>query len=111
LLLHVVKELAMPSWLRGSAAVRRRRLARAKGELENLARLSRPLVETATRVVAGHPATKIAAAAAAAKSELLVTRLRDRREWFGARRGSVSYHVLSHAAVPVLACPRQWRPR
>ena len=110
-LVHVVKEFAMPSWLRGSLAVRRRRLARAEDDLESVARVARPVVETHTRVVAGHPATKIAAAAAAAKSELLITRLRDRRDWFGARRGSVSYHVLSHAAVPVLACPPSWRPR
>jgi len=110
-LVHVVKEFATPSWLRGSLAVRRRRLALAKDDLENLARFARPLVETHTLVVVGHPATKIAAAASAAKSELLITRLRDRREWFGARRGSVSYHVLSHAAVPVLACPPRWRPR
>jgi hypothetical protein len=26
-------------------------------------------------------------------------------------RSPLSYHVLSHAATPVLACPPQWRPR
>lgn len=110
LLLHVVKELAAPAWLRRTVTLQTG-VAEAKSDLENLARFSRPLVRTDARVVVGHPAREIAAAAQAAGSELLITRLRDRREWFGAPRGSVSYHVLCHATVPVLACPRQWRPR
>ena len=56
-------------------------------------------------------ADEIAALAAAERTRLLVTALRDRRGWFGARRGSVSCHVLSHAVAPVLACPPEWRAR
>jgi hypothetical protein len=40
-----------------------------------------------------------------------MTALRDRRGWFGARRGAVSNHVLSHAVTPVLAIPQKWRLR
>jgi hypothetical protein len=41
----------------------------------------------------------------------VITALRDRRGWFGARRGSISYHVLVHAITPVLALPPNWRCR
>jgi nucleotide-binding universal stress UspA family protein len=61
-------------------------------------------------VSCGRIADEIAALVAAEHIELLITALRDRRGWFGARRGSVSYHVLSHAVSPVLAYPRQWPP-
>jgi nucleotide-binding universal stress UspA family protein len=58
----------------------------------------------------GRIADEIAALVAGERIELLITALRDRRGWFGARRGSVSYHVLTHAVSPVLAHPRQWSP-
>jgi len=43
--------------------------------------------------------------------ELLITAMHDRRNWFGAKRGSISFHVVLHAVTPVLAYPPEWRPR
>jgi CO/xanthine dehydrogenase Mo-binding subunit len=47
-------------------------------------------------------------AAAGEQIELSTTALRDRRGWLGARRGSVSYHILTQAMGPVLAYPPEW---
>jgi nucleotide-binding universal stress UspA family protein len=68
-------------------------------------------VTTESRFVCGRVADEIAAVAASERTALLITALRDRRGWFGARRGSISYHVLTRAIAPVLACPPHWRPR
>ena len=112
LLVHVIGEIAAPTWLRRDLSAHDRiRVAQAQQQIDALAVAARRLVKTETRVVCGRVADEIAALAAAARAGLLITALRERRGWFGARRGSVSYHVLSHAVSPVLACPRQWRPR
>lgn len=62
-------------------------------------------------VIRGDPADEITAFVTTHRVRLLVTNLRDRSGWFSSPRGAVTYHVLSHAVVPVLACPPQWRPR
>jgi nucleotide-binding universal stress UspA family protein len=112
LLLHIVEEIDAPSWLQGALTGHERiRVARASRELEALKAAAGGRVAVETRVVCGRPADEIAAITALERSELVITALRDRRGWFGARRGSVSYHVLSHAVAPVLAYPPQWRPR
>jgi nucleotide-binding universal stress UspA family protein len=112
LLLHVVTDATSPAWvtsaLGGFDSVR---LRQATSELETLAAIARRRVDTDIRVVRGRVSDEIAALAAIEKPAFLVTTLRDRRGWFGARRGSVSYDVLSHVVVPVLACPQTWRPR
>lgn len=111
-LVHVVDDVAAPAWLRADLGAHdRRRLAAARRRIDVLAARSRRQVATDTRVVSGRVADGIAAVAAEAPAGLLMTALRDRRGWFGAKRGSVSYHVLSQAVMPVLACPPQWRPR
>jgi hypothetical protein len=61
--------------------------------------------------VCGNIADEIAAIAATERTGLVLTALSDRRGWFGATRGSISYHLLSHAITPVLAYPLSWRPR
>jgi nucleotide-binding universal stress UspA family protein len=112
LLLHVIAEIGAPEWVRGDLGAHDRiRVAEAQQQLDRLAAIARRRVETEARVICGRIADEIAALAVGERLELLVTALRDRRGWFGARRGSVSYHVLSHAAAPVLACPPQWRMR
>jgi nucleotide-binding universal stress UspA family protein len=112
LLLHIVDEIDAPSWLHGALTGHERiRVARASQALEALEAAAGGRVGVESRVVCGHPADEIAAITALERSGLVITALRDRRGWFGARRGSVSYHVLSHAVAPVLACPPQWRPR
>lgn len=112
LLVYVVDAIPAPTWMVADRSAHDRILvSQAQLRLDRLATAAKSDVRTETRVVCGQPADEIAAAAAAEHIGLLVTGLRDRRGWFGARRGSVSYHVLSHAVTAVLACPPQWRPR
>lgn len=112
MLVHVVDGIAAPSWLRADLSAHNRiRVAQATHQLDGLAARSRTRVATDARVICGRAADEMAALAATERVGLLITRLRKRRGWFGARRGSISYHVLSHAVVPVLACPPQWQPR
>jgi nucleotide-binding universal stress UspA family protein len=111
LLLHVVGDIAAPEWLGGDlSAAERIRVAHAQQQVDALATRALRTVRTEGRVSCGRIADEIAALVEAEHIELLITALRDRRGWFGARRGSVSYHVLSHAVSPVLAYPRQWPP-
>jgi len=113
LLLHVVADIAAPDWIGGDlSAHERTRVAQAQQQLDTLATRAWkdvPDVPTVARVVCGRIADEIAAVAAADRIGLLITSMRDRRGWFGARRGSVSYHVLSHAVAPVLALPPGWQ--
>ncbi len=112
LLFHVISAIAAPAWLKGDLSAHDRiRVAQAEEHLDALAATARRLVRTETRVICGRAADEIAALAAAERATLIVSALRDRRGWFGARRGSISYHVLSHAVAPVLAYPPGWRPR
>jgi nucleotide-binding universal stress UspA family protein len=112
LLVHVIDSIDAPSWLKGSLSAHDRiRSSKAQRELDACAAIARRRVDTQTRVLCGRPADEIAAVVADETSGLLITALRNRRGWFGARRGSVSYHVLSHAVVPVLAWPPPWQPR
>jgi nucleotide-binding universal stress UspA family protein len=112
LLVSIVDDIDAPTWLQGALTGHERiRVAQASRELAALEAVARQRVEVESRVVCGRPADEIAAISASERSRLVITALRDRRGWFGARRGSVSYHVLSHAVAPVLACPPQWRAR
>jgi nucleotide-binding universal stress UspA family protein len=112
LLLHVVSTPGIPSWMPiGLSAHERIRVAQAHQLLDGLAGSVRKRVTTSTRVVCGRIADEIAALAASERIQLVVTGLGDRRGWFGSERGSVPYHVLTHAVTPVLALPPQWRPR
>jgi nucleotide-binding universal stress UspA family protein len=112
LLVHVVADVAAPAWLTAALGAHDAiRIARAQQQLERLFTRRQNTVTTEIRIVCGRVGDEIAAVAAAERSGLVITALRDRRGWFGARRGSISYHVLSHAAAPVLACPPNWRPR
>jgi nucleotide-binding universal stress UspA family protein len=112
LLVHVVSDIAAPAWLKADLSAHDRiRVASARQQLDVLAAQSQKHVATDARVVCGRVADEIAAVAATERTGLLITALRDRRGWFGARRGSISYHVLSHAVTPVLAYPPQWRPQ
>lgn len=112
LLVHVITRIAAPSWIRTDLRAHDRiRVARAQEQLDALAARARMRVATGARVVCGRVADEVAALAAAERAGLVVTVLRDRRGWFGASRGSISYHVLSHAVTPVLALPSRWRCR
>jgi nucleotide-binding universal stress UspA family protein len=112
LLLHVVSEIEAPAWIKGDLSPHDRiRLAHAQQQIDALAGRAGRTVKTDTRVICGRVSDEIAALSATERTELVITALRDRHGWFGSRRGSVSYHVLSHAVTPVLAYPPRWRPR
>jgi nucleotide-binding universal stress UspA family protein len=112
LLVHVVERVVAPGWLAdGVNAEAQLRMAAAERRLENLSVLAAPHVAAATRVLWGRPAAELAALAAEERATLLVTALRGRQRWFRSTRGSLSYHVLSHAATPVFAYPPRWRSR
>jgi nucleotide-binding universal stress UspA family protein len=110
LLVHVVNAIAAPPWW-GQDLTRDEliRIGDVRGKLLTVARRAAGIVKTEARVVYGQPADELAALVAAERTQLLITALRDRSRWFGARRGSVSYHVLTHAVAPVLAYPPRWR--
>jgi nucleotide-binding universal stress UspA family protein len=112
LLVHVLNDIAAPTWLSADLAEEQRiRVAEAQRELDELAAAAHDRVKTDVHVTSGHVADEIAELAAAERAELLLTTLHDRRRWFGAKRGSISYRVLLHADSPVLACPPHWRAR
>jgi nucleotide-binding universal stress UspA family protein len=112
LLAHVVNEITAPAWLSADLSAHERiRIALAQRQMEALAAVAQRHVKTDVRVACGNVADEIAALAVRERAALLFTTLHDRRRWFGAKRGSISYHVLSHAVTPVLAVPPQWRPR
>ena len=106
LLVHVVPEVTAPHWLRKRiGATDRARIAHAKAALETVAAGLRRQTEIETRVLFGEPTREIARLAATERAGLVIMTLRTPREWFGPRRGSISYEVLSQVAVPVLAIP------
>jgi len=108
-LLHVIEAPVAPSWLIGDAKGRQRKLLdEAEYQLNQLAATASDDVHVESRVVCGRIAETIAGVAASERIELSTTALRDRRGWFGARRGSTSYEVLTHATAPVLAYPPEW---
>src|SRR5262249_54036865 len=110
-LLHVLDGIAAPAWMSGGLRAHQSlRVAKAQPQVDALAAVVRNGLNIETRVACGHVADEIAAFVAGNRIGLIITALDDRRAWFGARRGAVSYHVLSHAVAPVLACPREWRP-
>jgi nucleotide-binding universal stress UspA family protein len=111
-LAHVVSDIAAPAWLSADLSAHDRiRVAQAQRQMAALAVGAQRLVKTDVRVVCGRIADEIAALAARERTELLIAALHDRRHWFGAKRGSISFHVVLHAVTPVLAYPPQWRPR
>jgi len=112
LLVHVVSDITAPAWLAADVGAHHRiAIARAKRRMVDLARVAQRHVKTDVRVVCGNIADEMAAVVATEGAELLLTVLHDRRRWFSATRGSLSYHILTHAVTPVLACPPEWRPR
>jgi nucleotide-binding universal stress UspA family protein len=109
LLVHVIAPTTAPAWLSGDSSVRQRKLlAKAESRLNKIAAATRSDVPVEVRVVCGRIADEISAIAASEHVELVVTALRDRHSWLGARRGSVSYHLLTRAIGPVLAYPPEW---
>jgi nucleotide-binding universal stress UspA family protein len=112
LIVHVVNTIPAPTWLKDDLTAHERiRIAQAEQRLGELVAAAHTSVNADTRVVCGQPADEIAVLAATEHCRLVMTTLRDRTGWFGAPRGSVSYHLLSHAVTPILALPPRWRPQ
>ena len=106
LLVHVVPELKSPQWLRKRmGASERTRIAQAQSRLEALAAGLRRHGEIETRVLFGDATRELAKLAATERAGLVIMTLRTPRDWFGPRRGSISYEVLSQVTTPVLALP------
>jgi nucleotide-binding universal stress UspA family protein len=101
-LLHVVARTPVPPWLADRLEdLERRRLVAARVRVDALAKS----VGARGQVVIGRPAEEIPAAALTMKSSLVALVLRRGRGLFGARQGSITYHVLGGSAVPVMALP------
>ena len=107
LLVHVLAPVQRPPWF-GHPDVRAevRRIEKATRALEHVRAELFSDIDSSSAVVAGNPAHEIARIAARGRS-LVVMSLRGTAGVWGARRGSIAYHVLSHAATPVLALPRR----
>lgn len=106
LLVHVLPPVQAPSWFRADLATHeRRRLARARAQLDATARRLGRRVACTSRVVVGHPPDRIAALASDDNIGLVVMTLREPQGLWGTRRGSIAYRVLSYATTPVLALP------
>ena len=106
-LVHVLAEVQTPSWLRSTIGrADRRRTEAARKALDRVkAKLSSGL-ETTTLVREGNPAHEIARLTVGSPT-LVVMSLRGGAGVWGARRGSIAYHVLTHSSTPVLTLPRR----
>lgn len=108
LLVHVVSAPQPPPWYRADLSAQSRlRTEKARLQLEALAGALDRGVKITTRVLVGSPADEIAAAAAEQRIGLVMMHLRKGPGLFGARAGSLAYHVLRQAVTPVLAVPGQ----
>lgn len=106
-LVHVVAEVQTPPWLRSTIGpADRRRTERARKALERVKERLSPDLKTATRVLAGNPAHEIARLTVGSPT-LVVMSLRGGAGVWGARRGAIAYHVLTHSSTPVLTLPRR----
>jgi nucleotide-binding universal stress UspA family protein len=106
LLVHVVPEVKSSRWLRKRAGVSDRiRIAQAQSRLAALGVGVLRDAAVQTRVLIGDTTREIARVAATDRAGLVITTLRKPRDWFGPRRGSISYDVLTQVTTPVLALP------
>jgi nucleotide-binding universal stress UspA family protein len=106
-LIHVLARIQAPPWLtRAVGATDRRRLRTARKALQRVTARLAPDLKTSSHVHEGNPAHEVAKLTAASPS-LVVMSLRGGAGVWGARRGSIAYHVLAHSSTPVLALPRR----
>ncbi len=106
-LVHVLAPVQTPPWLRGARReTDSRRIDKARRALERVrTKLFADLQSMSTKVLVGDPAHEIARLTQ--PGSLVVMSLRGTAGVWGMRRGSVAYHVLTHALTPVLALPRR----
>ena len=107
MLVHVLAQIQTPPWLPPTAGGNgRRRVATATKALERVKTKLSSKLRITSRVLEGNPAHAVAQLTSDSSS-LVVMSLRGGAGVWGARRGSIAYHVLTHAATPVLALPRR----
>jgi nucleotide-binding universal stress UspA family protein len=105
-LVHVLAPVQTPPWLRRRRDTNNRRIEKATKSLERVrTKLFADLRSMSTKVLLGDPAHEIARLTH--PGSLVVMSLRGTAGVWGMRRGSVAYHVLTHALTPVLALPRR----
>jgi nucleotide-binding universal stress UspA family protein len=106
-LVHVLAEVQTPPWLRPTIGrTDRRRTEAARKALDRVKAKLSPCLETTALVREGDPAHEIARLTAGSPT-LVVMSLRGGAGVWGARRGSIAYHVLTHSSTPVLTMPRR----
>jgi nucleotide-binding universal stress UspA family protein len=106
LLVHVVPDVKSSWWSRERAGTSdRTRVERAQSRLAALGVGVLRDAPVQTRVLVGDTTREIAKIVATERAGLVITTRRTPRDWFGPRRGSISYDVLSHVPTPVLALP------
>ena len=106
-LVHVLVPVQTPPWLRPmGAASELRRMEKAKKALERVRTALFPGARATSAVVLGNAAHEIARLAEGGET-LVVMSLRGTAGVWGARRGAIAYHVLTHSSAPVLALPRR----
>jgi nucleotide-binding universal stress UspA family protein len=106
-LVHVLAEVQRPPWLRSTIGrADPRRIEAARKALDRVkAKLGAGLEATAL-VREGNPAHEIARLTVGSPT-LVVMSLRGGAGVWGARRGAIAYHVLTHSSTPVLTLPRR----
>jgi nucleotide-binding universal stress UspA family protein len=105
-LVHVVAQVQTPPWLRSTIGPAERRTEAALKALERVKERLSPDLKTAARVLEGNPAHEIAQLTSGSPT-LVVMSLRGGAGVWGARRGAIAYHVLTHSSTPVLTLPRR----
>ena len=107
-LVHVLAPVQAPPWLRGARRdTDSRRIDKATKALERIrTKAFADRRSMSTKVLIGDPAHEIARLTTEPGS-LVVMSLRGTAGVWGMRRGSVAYHVLTHALTPLLALPRR----
>lgn len=107
LLVHVLPRIQRPPWVRSDIdSIDRRRTEKARRALERARTTLSSHATSTSRVLVGNPADEIARLTTGPPS-LVVMALRGGAGLWGARRGSIAYHVLTHSRTPVLALPRR----
>ncbi len=107
LAVHVVPQRTVPAWYRTDLTAHARLdMEKARQQLDALA-AGIDGVKLEVRVLAGSPADELAAVAAEERVSLVMMHLRKGPGLFGARAGTLTYHVLRQTTTPVLAVPER----
>jgi nucleotide-binding universal stress UspA family protein len=106
-LVHVLAEVQTPPWLRSTIGpADRRRPEAARKALDRVKAKLDPGLKTTALVLEGSPAHEIARLTVGSPT-LVVMSLRGGAGVWGARRGAIAYHVLTHSSTPVFMWPRR----